>query len=301
MEKNLFNLDTNLAEGVDDLMGTEITEAEAALPGNKNNYDETSNPGLPGNKDNYDETAIPHGGKEITADDYNQAIASLQKTFKEAAEVTEMLAGLTVVPQTPDSIQTEYTEGYIAEAIYESFMTGPIYEAVQRKDKDDVKDLVQDIISGLARKIRKAGNVKYVKPSNIMRFLFDPAGIPHLFYQAWTKRLWQIVGLIYIEEGNVEEVISTLNSEYADKLGDYKFLASKCKSPALIDMFRLKLHWKNVQECYTLVIDKKLPSEFKKAEDETDTSSKKADKDDDAADKGDAPADDKDDKKDSDE
>lgn len=282
MEKNLFDLDTNITENTDDLMDTEITEAEDSLPGNKDNYDETTNPGLPGNKDNYDETSIPTGGKEITAAEYNAAIASLQKSFKEAALVAETLSGLTVVPKTIDSIQDEYTESVIENAIYESFLTGPIYEAVERKDKDDVKDLVEDIITGFTRKVRKLTGVKYVKPNNVVRLLFAPGGKRYLISQAWTKRLWQIVGLIYVEEGNVQEVISTLNEEYKEQLGDYKFLASKCQVQTLIDTFHTKFGWNNVKECYTLLIDKKLPSEFKKAENESDAGDEKTDSKDEA-------------------
>lgn len=122
---------------------------------------------------------------------------------------------------------------------------------------------------------------------------YSAAAIKQLF----STRLWQVLGVINIEEGNIKDIAESITKEYSDDIGEYKILYVKVH-PTLIDMFRTKFNWKNSKSSYFLLVDKKLPKELKEFQDgiaEEVKNGAKSDADD-AEDKKDKKKDDKDSK-----
>jgi hypothetical protein len=242
--------------------------------------------------------SIPGGDKEapgsasieLSAEDYNKALSSLKKSFKEGYEIMNLLERSSIHTKSIDELQTEYAESIIDNAILEAFETGPYFEKVERSDKDEVVKIVKSLRSKIASNAKEDG-LHFTSPSAISRILtgigisvagtalglatggagqvvakavtatgnsITTAGLN----QVWTKRLWQVVGVIHIEEGNIKDKINALNNKYKDELGNYKLLYSPT-SPTIVELFVNKFNWKNDKKVYFIVVDKKLPSELK--------------------------------------
>jgi len=200
---------------------------------------------------------------EIDAATYNAALSNLQKSFKEAYEVIDMLQKTTVVPQSVDELQRQFTESALDDAFLESMEKGPYFEKVDKDDKEEV----QGIVNQLRKKVKtyfKDNNYKFYQPNLWARVLLDPTGLPAAVRQIWSTRLWQVVGIVCIEEGNVKDALDELNKEYKDILGDYKLVYFK-SIPNIVDTFRLKFGWKNQMEVFFVLVDKSVPKDLEKA------------------------------------
>ena len=213
--------------------------------------------------DGYAKVSIP-AGATITDSAYNAAIANLHKTFKESAAMMEILQNVKVVPAgvTTESLQEEA----IANAIYESIINGPLFEAVDASDKSKVRRIVSKLKGKMEEACEDVGGARFVKPSWIARFLLDPTGLgaAQAFAAAVNNRLYQILGILYLEEGNLRTIIDGLNKKFSSELEEYKILETRIM-PSLIDIIRTKFGWKNTKNAFLLVVDKKLPSELSAA------------------------------------
>jgi len=228
--------------------------------------EDTSLPPL-GSKKNYDamNITIPQS-KEIDADVYNQALTDLQKSFKETVELMDgaldNLKGVTIRPKSLDSVQEDYTELAIQKAMYESVINGPYFEAVKADNKEEIKEIVQSLKATVLEKAAREAGGKFIKPMWIARFLLN--SMSQIMQVAWNNRLWQIVGIVYCERGNIEKFMDDLNGKFADELGKYKLLNTTLIDITIADFIHKKLNYKNDLNAYLLVVDKKLPSEIKK-------------------------------------
>lgn len=221
----------------------------------------------------YDNSSVSIPSKTtLTADQYNQAISNLKKSFKEAVEVLDLMEGATVVQKTTEELQREYTESVLEKAMLEAYEDGPIFEKVTRDDKDDVKDIVRKIRKTVKKQL-KGEKVHFYEPHVVLRILTGPIpGIGTMnaaagIQQVWTNRLWQVLGVMHVDEGNVKEIIAKLNETFKEDLGEYKIIES-LSFPAIYDLLRVKFNWKNRNSAYFLIVDKKLPSDIKAAQKE---------------------------------
>lgn len=251
---------------------------------------------------------------EITADVYNNVIGTLQKSFKEMADIVGTLQGAVIVQESTeeriDREQAEYVENAIDQALLEAFENGPIFEAVDRSDKKEVKSIVSKIRGSIASKLKEE-DVSYYKPNIVARIIFSmiPAGAELASKAAlgklqpsigggvnvndaagtavkagssaisvfWKERLWQILGVCHLESGNISDVVKMLNEEYKDDLGNYKILAAKTNA-TIHDLFKTKFGWKNHKNTYFLLVDKKLPAELKEFQTAVDKAISSGDK-----------------------
>lgn len=230
----------------------------------------------------------------ITDKQYKDAITSLQKSFKEACEFMEVLAGATVVHESVEDQQYAYVENAVAEAILEAYDNGPIFEAVDRSDKNTVKKIVKELRTKLKSALDKdkidfrntkaittiLANAGLGAGMNAIRGAAAGAagaavgaiggaigGAVSASLSFWNTRMWQIVGVMNIEDANVKEVFDDLNEKFKDDLGDYKLLYVKTIGN-VFDLFRNKFGWKNHRNTYFVLVDKKVPSEIKKMQEE---------------------------------
>lgn len=236
----------------------------------------------------YDNSSVSIPSKTtLTSDQYNQAISNLKKSFKEAVEVLDMMEGVRVVEKTTEQLQREYTESVLEKAMLEAYEDGPIFEKVSRDDKDEVKEIVRNIRKKVKKQL-KGDKIHFYEPHVFLRLLLTTISAPSAFQQVWTNRLWQVLGVMHAEDGNVKELVGKLNTALKEDLGDYKIIESKTV-PALYDMFKTKFNWKNRDEAFFLIVDKKLPSDLKATQKEladaiekggnNDSEAKKDDKD----------------------
>lgn len=285
----LLNLEGLEGKAEDDILSANINEdVSVSVPGGLKEEPVRSN--------SKEESVSVPATTTLTDKQYKDALSALQKSFKEGYEIMEALANATVVHEDINQKQDEFVESAIEQAILEAYENGPIFEAVDRSDKDEVKKIVKslrpkmkDALSENKVNFRNCHVIASVIASAVFTGLATAgagAGIVSGFaYGAtlgavtkfWDKRLWQIVGIIYIEEGNVKEVIDELNEKFKNELGEYKFLETKVH-PSLFDYFKLKFGWKNVKDTYMLLIDKKLPKEIKDMQKEIDEAIKEAEK-----------------------
>lgn len=191
----------------------------------------------------------------LTADDYNKALARLKQSFKEGVEILEMLESVDVVDMTIEEQQNEFVE----TAILQAMESGPIFEAVKRDDKENVKKIVNDIRNDIYKDI-KADGYKVYKPSKVASVFIN---LDRTIGQIWSTRLWQNLGVVLCERANIDDLTKRLTEKYSEQLDGYKIIAIRCND-SIVDVFRNKFNWKNVKHAYFLVVDKKVPSELKK-------------------------------------
>ena len=194
----------------------------------------------------------------LSQDTYNDALSSLKKSFKEGYEIMELLERATVQTKSTEDLQREFTENAIAEAQYESMISGPMFEAVDRSDKKLIKGIIKNIRDKVADFADK-DKVVFYKPAVFLRTFFhrrdDDISMSTIY-------LWQVLGGIILEEGNIQDYVKRLTEEFAEELGDYKILAVRVH-PTNKDKDRNK--GKNLRKVFFLLIDKKLNSEIKNA------------------------------------
>ena len=216
---------------------------------------------------------------EITADEYNKAVNDLQKSFKEFADIAAAIANLKIVDtnsfnESANNNAAAFLEVAMDNAFMEAYENGAFFEAVERKDKKEVKAIVAKLRSSLPNSL-KEDNIKFYKTNMFGRLIWDTITVvavkdlitteenTYNSYSAFLQqRLWQIVGVINIEKQNISTVLKRLNEEYKDELGEYKILALQVTKD-LVDLFRTKLGWKNVKKSFFITVDRKLPTEIK--------------------------------------
>ena len=284
--RGLFDLSGIESMGDDDIISMNINEEaefsnktpdvnhpEVPFETNGASGKNTSTPSMANHKQ-YDDASvtIPGGDKEspsakpydsssisvpskvtLTSDQYNNAISALKKSFKEGAEILEMLENVNVVEFSLIDQQNEFIENAILTAMED----GPIFESVKRKDKVDVKEIVRTLRPDIHNDL-KEDKVKFYKPNVIGSFFSLSAS--RLILQVWTNRLWQVLGVVIIEKGNIDDLCKRLTEKYKDTLGEYKIIPY-LTPPSIVDLFRTKFNWKNQLSPYMLIVDKKLPSE----------------------------------------
>ena len=86
----------------------------------------------------------------ITADVYNSALSALKKSFKESYELLEMLENATIVTESVADKQSLYSQ----DVLLESMESGPIFEAVTREDKNDIKSIVKKIRPEVEKEVK---------------------------------------------------------------------------------------------------------------------------------------------------
>jgi hypothetical protein len=146
---------------------------------------------------------------------------ALKKSFKEGAEIMEMLEKVKVVPnKTADDEQKAFTENAIYEAMVDSYYNGPIYESVQKENKAEIKDIAKKVRKALCKFTR---NIKwYFKKINggVRLGLLDPFLLSH-FGDGLKLYSWQMVCIIYPARGTkIGDSIKALNEEFAEVTGD---------------------------------------------------------------------------------
>lgn len=286
-------------------------EKEIPVPGGL--HENPSNSGAQG----FVKIGIP-GGATLTSDVYNDYLKRLQHTFKEASEAVEMLSHVNVISESVDDMQERFTEEAICNAILESYENGPLFEAVDRSDKKDVKEIVKNLRNKVSSKLKSDG-VSFRGPNTWANLFGAAVGtgiaaggaavaatsygiVPVLLglhiskkgvgavakhlSKIFSYRLWQMLGICYIEDGNADDMAKRLNEEFKDELGEYKILPVSIK-PNIADVFCMKFHWKNNKNTYMLLIDKKVPSEIESEQNSTSSAIEAAKKESDEKDKKD--------------
>lgn len=260
-ELNPFNADTNNSDILDTDMDdiTESTDVSIPVPG-----------GLKETPDSkpYDDASISiPSGTTIDAATYNKALDTLQKSFKEAADLMESLKGVQVVDATLEQKQSDFND----DAYVWAMENGPVFESVQKEDKNDIKAIIEKIRPKVL-KTCKSDNVRFYKIGIIYRFLRRLDA---------TERLWQWIGAIFIEPRNLETFVNGLNEELAEDLGKYKIYAIKAEVGK-------PCKYVGDGTGYALLVERKLTAELKKSiekfnqiVDESDDDSKSSDKKDD--------------------
>lgn len=81
----------------------------------------------------------------LTAQQYNAALDTLQKSFREAAELVQALKECTIVTESVEDRQARFMEDAMNEAALTALEDGPLFEAVKRADKEEVKKICREI------------------------------------------------------------------------------------------------------------------------------------------------------------
>ena len=261
-KKGLFDLTAFESKSDDDILGLNITEGSDEF--------DCSDPACRAGGD-FDkdataarQTSIPVPGKvTLSADKYNAALKALQDSFKEAAGIIDVIQNATVTDSGITSSEIAMAESAIDEALMEAYEEGPYFESVNRADKADVKRIVNNLRPKIEKLMDKS-KVKFYKPNLVARAItgglfpaYVPTNTAAAFSQIWKTRLWQVIGVMIIEEGNVKDITDKMTQLYADELGEYKILYAYAP-PAFIDIFRLHFGWKNKKKCYFIMVDKKM-------------------------------------------
>lgn len=85
--------------------------------------------------------------------------------------------------------------------------------------------------------------------------------------QVLQTRLWQVIGVVHMEEGNISSLCDRLTQQFSDELGEYKIIPLK-SNPTLHDAFKTHFGWKDARKSFFLLVDRKLDSELAKLNDE---------------------------------
>ena len=207
-----------------------------------------------------DETPIPTGGKVVLDDaTYNAALDNLQKSFKEAVEVVEMIKNADRINESFDDVFNEYMESAMDNAFLD-YSAGPLFEKVSAKeDKEALKELIGKIKDDAWKYIKEDLGSKVYKPVRILRSLIDAPN-----FLKWKEFVvtyaWQVLGMAIIEPQKAKEVEEELNKKFKDELGNYKIFVMR-STESLLDLFRIE--HKSMELPHLIFIDKKVPTELK--------------------------------------
>ena len=207
----------------------------------------------------------------LTSDEYNSAISALKKSFKEGYEIMELLENANVINESLQDKQDAYIESVMGDQLLAAYEDGPVFEAVDRADKNDVKSLVKKL-RGTMPELSKKYNVKFKPPKTFLRLLLNVSATmssteTSKYHVAdnvswWTTRFWQVLGVVYADNVDIKTVVEGMNEDLKDQLGDYRVLYSM-SFKGLYDLWNTKFGWKNRNRVYFLIVDKKLPKELK--------------------------------------
>lgn len=260
----LFNLTGFEEAAEDDVMNLNINETTEFVDGCPTSPDSV--------KHKEEEIDVPN---KVELDDktYNAALEQLKKSFTEAADLINMLQGSTIKQGPTMEEQYQAHMESAQDAAFLEFAETVIYEAVKKEDKEDIKKIRDDIQDDVKKFIKKQNYNFYVPKvwaRAILGTITIATGIPIGAAAAtagWSQiigtRLWQVLGNVIIEDGQVNVLVKALNEKFSNELGDYKIIEYKF-TPTIGDMFKAKMGWKNKMNVYMLLIDKKLPLEIKK-------------------------------------
>lgn len=311
--KDLFKIDlfdeSAKDEKDDDILDANIDEAadvSITVPGGDK---ETPN------AKPYDSCSIPiPSKKEISVDEYNSALTSLQKSFKEAVGVMEALQQIKVVDKSMEQRQAEYTEGCIMDALLESYEDGPFFEAVERGDKEKVKGIVKKL-RGKIESTLKEDNLTFYKPNAVGRVITTALGGGVALFLANTvaagtvspaatmlanatinagknvaSKVAKKSGAAAVDQifaTKLWQILGVVHCSHGQDLDLAKKLTEKFKdelgeykiltspaSPTIADSFRKAMKLKERNEPYFLLVDKKLPSELKEFQKAVDKAAK---------------------------
>ena len=262
-KKGLFDLTAFESKSDDDILGLNITEGSDEFDCN----DPACSAGGDFDKDATaaKRTSISVPGKvTLSADTYNAALKALQNSFKEAAGIIDAIQNATISDSGITTGEVAMGESAVDEALLEAYEDGPYFESVNRADKDDVKKIVKSLRPKIEKMMDKS-KVKFYKPNLVARALTgilipEPMNLSAWIDQIWKTRLWQVLGVMIVEEGNIKDLTDKMTQLYADELGEYKILYANAPM-AFVDMFRLKFGWKNTKKCYFIMVDKKMDKE----------------------------------------
>lgn len=214
---------------------------------------------------------VPNPAKvTLDEDTYNDAMDRLQKSFQEGVELLAFLRNASVVTESVEKKQEQYTESVVGTAILESLENGPLYEKVDRSDKKEVKEIVSNLRDKVAKSLKK-DDVFFRVPNYWVHLIVGAVGtlaagvgvadLTHALNIMFTTRMWQILGICHMESGNIKDLTTGLTEKFSEDLGEYKILAVQVV-PTIIDLFKQKFGWKNHLSTYLLLVDKKIPSEI---------------------------------------
>lgn len=251
----LLNLEGLEGKAEDDILSANINEdVSVSVPGGLKEEPVRSN--------GKEESVPVPASTTLTDKQYKDAISALQKSFKEGYEIMEALANATVVHEDIDQKQDEFVENAIEQAILEAYLTGPIFEAVNRTDKKDISDIIKDIRNDIVKEVNKE-SLDFFDLNWWMK-LKAKLG----FRNFGQHFLWQFIGIIEIEPQNVSDFCKNLTDKFKDKLGEYKILSYQCIGFTQLFAFKnlkskLAGDTKNTRLSYVLFIDRKMQSELK--------------------------------------
>lgn len=288
MNLSLFNINNFDEAGENDLLEMEINESTALQRHSKAAQDDeftipcpSSNPTVHVDEDNSGENGIdiPGGLKEkpdakagvvMNSDTYNKALEDLQKSFKEGTELLSMLVQANVIQETTEQQAVREAENAMSMAWLESMENGILFEKVDRGDKKDVKAIVKDLRPKAEDYIEEEKKhtkyaYKFYKPHLLARMLTSFGTDVKGWQQIWQTRLWQVLGCITCEAGNIDDLCKRMTEKFKSELGNYKIIPYEAKQ-SIIDTFRLHFNYKNQLLVYFLLVDKKLPDEIKNCE-----------------------------------
>ena len=252
----LLNLEGLEGKAEDDILSANINEdVSVSVPGGLKEEPVRSN--------GKEESVPVPASTTLTDRQYKDAISALQKSFKEGYEIMEALANATVVHEDIDQKQDEFVESAIEQAILESYLNGPIFEAVHRTDKSDIRDIIKDISKGVIKEINKE-SLDFFELNWWLK-LKSKLG----FRNFGQHFLWQFIGIFEIEPQNASDFCKELTEKFKDKLGEYKILCYQCVGFTKLLRFKnlkskLAGDTKNTRVSYVLFIDRKMESELKK-------------------------------------
>lgn len=287
-----FELNTE-ATKTEDIFGINIFE-ESTEPKLSENLPGANLPSIDDKKKNDDEAsvAVPKA-TEIPANVYNQAIADLQKTFKEAAEICATLQGVVPVTESVEDAQDKFTESVIENAIFESFCNGPYFEKASRAGKTAIKDAADAI----KEKVKAGGKDPYtLKPISALSYLFTArAGFSRGPQRKWAGLgiinpiIWQMCGVFFCHANEIAEAVEHYKTKFADDLGDLTFNVLRC-GLTWPDLYGKKAKGADGQ-AYILLVDTKRDNAVKEVKLPTKEEMEKEEEKDDKKDE--KPADDK--------
>ena len=212
------------------------------------------------------ETSVPAAAKAVLDDStYNAALDNLQKSFKEAVEVIDMIKNS---ERVHESVEDQYKK-FMESAMDNAFMDwtyGPLFEKVTLADKDDIKKFIKDNSSKVAKFVDdQRADYTFYKPHTFARFILTFGADLKAWQHILSTKMWQVLGCVTCEEANIQTLTKAMTEEFKDELGEYKVIAFKA-FPSFVDVWRMKFNFQNQLNVWFLIIDKKLPVEFKKAE-----------------------------------
>jgi len=154
----------------------------------------------------------------ITTTEHNKMMSALKQSFKEGVQVLELLEKFEVVNKTLDEIQHEFTEAAVDNAIFESYLEGPFFEASDEPNKKQIKAVVKKVQSKVEPKTDY-----YLIPSNCIKKLFSRG-------EDLKSKTWQTVGVFYAKD-NPSAAVKYYQDMFKEELGEYVLNAGKLTAP----------------------------------------------------------------------